>query len=531
MPTLHSSLTGTDLHYPRGDIRAGALILLNDVNQAYRILDSDSEPVFEVNLAGDSKTVIGSTDYLLSKHRYLNLNYAPAASPDDVPTGDRGLVFVDENTSGSTDCRVFYWDDSDNVFRFRQISTAATLGNDDDDLSAETGGHLSLVGAAIGLVQRTATTLGGQEHIYNNVSDGELYYYDGSSHVQITDSGSVAGGGGGGGGVTTPGSTTDNGIVRWDGALGAAIQDSGMTLTDDDLTLTLNSGADTTDADPKIVLSGGDGTEQVDITIGTDTSADEVGVWRQDSGGNFEDMTFSIGNPSQTTGTTLFYLYSGSGASTRNALMYVDAGGVFRLTATAQIQLDTATYADAGFVVRSAGTYGAVGYYAAGASDWYSGVRNAAPTSFQINYGVPSGGPTWQITSESSTYQRPASTTNAVRLTDFSGVSTTSTSATSLNEISFSAGEAIAAKVMVIGETDDGTMVYHLNFGAQHDSGGTVTVLGQTLDAYEGGSVTGATVTAVAVATGVEIQVTAASSDATTWKGHVEWLVHESISV
>ena len=39
-------------------------------------------------------------------------------------------------------------------------------------------------------------------------------------------------GGGGGGGVNGPGSSTDNNLVRWDGASGALIQDSGVTLND-----------------------------------------------------------------------------------------------------------------------------------------------------------------------------------------------------------------------------------------------------------------------------------------------------------
>lgn len=43
-----------------------------------------------------------------------------------------------------------------------------------------------------------------------------------------------SGGGGGAGTVTGPGSSTDNAVVRWDGATGTIIQNSGSILTDDD---------------------------------------------------------------------------------------------------------------------------------------------------------------------------------------------------------------------------------------------------------------------------------------------------------
>ncbi len=45
-------------------------------------------------------------------------------------------------------------------------------------------------------------------------------------------SGSGSGGSGGGSGVTGPGSSTDNAIVRWDGATGTLVQNSGITVDD-----------------------------------------------------------------------------------------------------------------------------------------------------------------------------------------------------------------------------------------------------------------------------------------------------------
>jgi hypothetical protein len=48
----------------------------------------------------------------------------------------------------------------------------------------------------------------------------------------MSQAGVVTGGGGGGGNVIGPGASTDNAIVRWDGAAGTNIQNSVAILTD-----------------------------------------------------------------------------------------------------------------------------------------------------------------------------------------------------------------------------------------------------------------------------------------------------------
>lgn len=53
-------------------------------------------------------------------------------------------------------------------------------------------------------------------------SEGQLYAYNGATWDVV------------GGGVSSPGTTTDNAVVRWDGVDGSAIQDSGVALDDSD---------------------------------------------------------------------------------------------------------------------------------------------------------------------------------------------------------------------------------------------------------------------------------------------------------
>ena len=57
-------------------------------------------------------------------------------------------------------------------------------------------------------------------------------YVDSRIDAKLASSGITPGVPVSGGGPDTPGSTTDNAVVRWDGAAGAAIQDSSVTVSD-----------------------------------------------------------------------------------------------------------------------------------------------------------------------------------------------------------------------------------------------------------------------------------------------------------
>ncbi|MHA2064100.1 MAG: hypothetical protein ACXABY_06940, partial [Candidatus Thorarchaeota archaeon] len=94
------------------------------------------------------------------------------------------------------------------------------------------------------------------------------------------------------GGPSTPGSTTDNAVVRWNGTTGMAIQDSNEVIIDDDGTVNISNtgGAGT----PKTFVKFNNNLDQVPAFDCSDTTSDicmmvsEAGVekWRIQTNGN-----------------------------------------------------------------------------------------------------------------------------------------------------------------------------------------------------------------------------------------------------
>jgi len=124
--------------------------------------------------------------------------------------------------------------------------------------------------------------------------------------------------GSGGGGPSTPGTTTDNAIVRWDGTDGSAIQNSGTTVDDNDV-ITLNSDGGAV----KVSTPASDLNANGIIISGTvDTNATGVGALLfLNTDGNWDEAQ---ANSATTVGQLGLAMESGTG--TKKILLY----GIFR---------------------------------------------------------------------------------------------------------------------------------------------------------------------------------------------------------
>jgi hypothetical protein len=118
-----------------------------------------------------------------------------------------------------------------------------------------------------------------------------------------------------GGGVTTPGTTTDNALVRWDGTGGAAIQNSGTVVDDNDvITLKSDGGAVKLSTPASDLNANG-----IIITAQVDANATGVGALLVlSSDGNWDEAQ---ANAAATVGQLGIAMESGTGSG-KKILLY-----------------------------------------------------------------------------------------------------------------------------------------------------------------------------------------------------------------
>lgn len=127
-------------------------------------------------------------------------------------------------------------------------------------------------------------------------------YFDTDLNSFVGDDGSVLSAIGGG--VSTPGSTTDNAVSRWDGTDGSALQDSNVTIDDTGLTSITNSGGAGV---PKIFLDFNNATDQ-NPAIDFSTTANSAGMIFTRNGvekGRIDDNGFFKASGFQVSSTSL----------------------------------------------------------------------------------------------------------------------------------------------------------------------------------------------------------------------------------
>lgn len=148
-------------------------------------------------------------------------------------------------------------------------------------------------------------------------------YYEGSTNYSHIHAPSPFSASGGSGDVSGPVSSTDNAIARWDGTGGDTLQDSGVTITDNN-TLTLPDSATYSplnvterSAAPSSPASG-----DVYLDDGTNTGSGNPG-WRRYTGAAWEDVTAASGSAGALDGLTDVVITS----VTDNEVLAYDSGG------------------------------------------------------------------------------------------------------------------------------------------------------------------------------------------------------------
>jgi hypothetical protein len=124
--------------------------------------------------------------------------------------------------------------------------------------------------------------------------------------------------GSGGGGPSTPGTTTDNALVRWDGTTGAAIQNSGTLVDDNDVISLKSDGGSVKLSTPASDLNA----NGIIISATVDTNSTGVGALLfLNTDGHWDEAR---ANAATTVGQLGLAMESGTG--TKKILLY----GIFR---------------------------------------------------------------------------------------------------------------------------------------------------------------------------------------------------------
>jgi hypothetical protein len=136
------------------------------------------------------------------------------------------------------------------------------------------------LGAGTATLTPSSGTINGSANITLTTGNGAILFFDGANWKAITT---------GGGDVTGPGSSTDNGIARFDGTTGKVIQNtSGPTVADDGRIQTVTDPSSAQDAATKAYVDAHSGASRGTAALTTASLADQA----------TESSSFSLGKSS-----------------------------------------------------------------------------------------------------------------------------------------------------------------------------------------------------------------------------------------
>ena len=186
---IHSTLIGADLHYPLGHSTAGVLTLAASNASAYRINDSAGNALLRIDTSTAPDRILFGDATSLPDARFNCTN---------VFLGDTGLTTYFSQNMPANAANTFRIYDANATDSYIAVSTSTAqrvinFGYTGADIDYRFNGSGMLV-----LPSRATTMDATGALIQRAVTRTELFYFDGTSEVQITLNGAVNAAGGGG---------------------------------------------------------------------------------------------------------------------------------------------------------------------------------------------------------------------------------------------------------------------------------------------------------------------------------------------